>query len=285
MNQVLLYYKYVSVADPETERDAQRELCNSLGLLGRILIGQEGINGTVAGPVEATDAYRAAMDEHPLFNNIDYKIDSSDVIPFRKLKVKARSEIVTLGVPTDLARTAPHLSPDEFHELVDDPDVVLFDARNNYEAAIGKFRGAITPDINLFNQLPGVLDNYAELKDKKVVAYCTGGIRCEKATALMIERGFSKVYQLDGGIIKYAQKFPNGAFEGECFVFDERMSVGFTDNPAQLGTCHFCTKPTNQYRNCANPTCNDLILVCQSCNDQAACGSCCQKLLGQLQAA
>lgn len=262
---VLLYYKYVRLPDPAGEMAAQRELCTRLGLKGRILLAEEGINGTVAGSSEAADAYIAAMEAHPYFNGIQYKRDVAAAQPFPRLRVKVRPEIVTLGVDVDPADTATHLSPAEFHDLIQDPDVVLFDARNNYESAIGRFRGAVTPDIGLFKDLPAALDEYEDLKDKTVVAYCTGGIRCEKASALMKRQGFKNVYQLDGGIIKYAQAYPDGAFEGECFVFDERMSVAFNENPIQLGACRHCAAATNTYLNCANVTCNDLMLVCGPC--------------------
>ncbi len=274
---VLLYYKYVAVADPEAERDAHRALCEDLGLLGRILIGYEGINGTVAGPKAATDAYQQAMNAHSLFADIAFKSETVDTNPFPRLRIKFRPEIVTLGVEVDPANTAPRLTPDEFNELIKDPNVVLFDARNNYESAIGRFKGAITPDISLFKDLPAALDQYEDLKDKTVVTYCTGGIRCEKASALFKEKGFKDVYQLDGGIISYAQAYPNAAWEGDMFVFDERMATSFKDNPELLGTCIDCGAGTNDYYNCALPTCNALILVCQGCAAPGkTCSSGCQ---------
>jgi UPF0176 protein len=264
-NQVLLFYKYVDISDPASEREEQLYLCNELGLLGRTIIGTEGINATLSGTLEATNEYMKLMDAHPLFCAIDYKIDLVDKVPFKKLSVKVRDEIVTLGVKADPKKTATHLSPEEFNAMIEDPDVVLFDARNNYESAIGRFRNAITPDISLFKELPDALSNYEELKNKKVVTYCTGGIRCEKASALLKEKGFRDVYQLDGGIVTYAKAFPDGAFEGECFVFDERMKVGFKDSPELLGSCIECSTPTNDYLNCANKSCNKLVLVCDDC--------------------
>jgi UPF0176 protein len=277
---VLLYYKYVHLADPEAERLAQRALCERLGLKGRILLGAEGINGTVAGTREATDEYRAAMAAHPAFADIEYKVDQYDANPFPRLRIKVRPEIVSLGVDVDLKNTAKHVSPAEFNELLKDPDVILFDARNNYESAIGKFKGAITPDINLFKDLPEALKQYEDLKTKKIVTYCTGGIRCEKASAYMKEQGFQDVSQLDGGIIKYAQAYPDAAWEGECFVFDDRMSVGFKDQPEQLGQCIHCAQPTNTYRNCNLKTCNKLVLVCTEHNgDVVTCGAVCSDQL------
>ena len=264
-NVVLLYYRYVPIPDPPAEMLSQRELCQRLGLKGRILLAEEGINGTVAGTHEAADAYIAAMNEHPQLAGIDYKRDEVSGQPFPRLRIKVRPEIVTLGEAVDLRDTATKLTPAQFHELVQDPDVVVFDARNNYESAIGRFRGAVTPPIKLFKDLPAALEDYADLKDKKIVTYCTGGIRCEKVSALMKQRGFKDVYQLEGGIIKYAQAYPEGAFEGECFVFDDRMSVAYADQPKLLGSCRLCGVSTNTYRNCANPECNDLMLVCSSC--------------------
>ena len=262
---VLLYYKYVAVAEPEAEHQAQRTLCAELGLLGRILIGDEGINGTVAGPKEATDAYIAAMNTHQLFSGIDYKVDTTDTNPFPRLRIKVRPEIVSLGVAVDPAMSAPKLTPAEFHAKLSDPNVVVFDARNNYESAIGRFEGAVTPDVKLFKDLPAALGQYEDLKDKTVLTYCTGGIRCEKASALMRQRGFKDVYQLDGGIIKYAQEFPDGQYKGDCFVFDDRMAMSFKENPELLGVCIGCDSPTNDYYNCALPPCNALILVCEDC--------------------
>lgn len=262
---VLLFYKYISVPDPIVQRELQRQLCNSLEMKGRILIGDEGINATVAGSAEACEQYIAYMNAHELFSSIEYKIDSTETMPFPRLRVKVRPEIVTLGVDVDSSLTAPRLTPEEFNIMLERDDIVLFDARNNYESAIGKFEKAITPDISLFKDLPAKLEDYSDLKDKTIVTYCTGGIRCEKASALMRQNGFKDVYQLDGGIIKYAQKYPQGAFKGECFVFDERMSVAFSDNADQLGSCHFCDSPTNSYMNCAIASCNDMVLICQSC--------------------
>lgn len=269
---VLLYYRYVAIPDPEAEREIQVRLCSGLGLKGRILIGSEGINGTVAGTKEATQSYREAMDARPLMRGIDYKVNTSQQLPFPRLRVRVRSEIVALGETVDLNDTANHLSPEEFNQLIQDPSVVLFDARNNYESAIGKFEGAITPDIGLFRELPAVLDTYDSLRDKKIVTYCTGGIRCEKASALMKQHGFTNVYQLDGGIIKYAQTYPQGAFQGECFVFDDRMKVSFREDPELLGACLHCKTPTNDYYNCGYKPCNRLILLCEGCNpDDPVC--------------
>lgn len=277
--KVILYYKYVKVQDPEGEKIAHRAICERLGLKGRILIGAEGINGTAAGAPDAVDEYISYLDNHPLFDGIDFKIDYSEKVPFPKLRIKTRDEIVTLGVPADPTKGARRLTPDEFEAMIQNPNVVLFDARNNYESKIGKFKGAITPDISLFKDLPRALEQYEDLKEKTVITYCTGGIRCEKASALLIDNGFNDVYQLDGGIITYGQKYPEGAFEGECFVFDSRMSVAFKENPELLGDCYLCQSPTNSYTNCANKECNRLMLRCEACHRQEFCSSDCEALL------
>ena len=267
MYTTLLYYQYTKLADPAAIMAAQRALGNRLGLKGRIIIATEGINGTVAGSAEACASYMAAMSADAHFSGIEFKIETGDTQPFPRLRIKVRPEIVTLETDVDLTQTAPKISAQEFHQLVNDPNIVLFDARNNYEAAIGKFKGAVTPDIPLFKDLPAALDDYDDLKDKPIITYCTGGIRCEKASALMRQKGFTNVRQLDGGIIKYLQAYPNGAFEGSCFVFDGRMAVTYGDS-APIASCHFCDTPTSHYQNCANPQCHQLILLCESCRTQ-----------------
>jgi UPF0176 protein len=273
---VILYYKYVPVPDPAAELAWQRALCERLGLKGRVILATEGVNGTLAGPIAAIDAYITAMSSHPQFSGISYKRDVVDTVPFPRLRIKVRPEIVTLGAEADVTHTAPKLTPAQFHTLAARPDVVLFDARNDYESAIGAFEGAITPGIRHFKDLPAALVDYAGLKDKTIVTYCTGGIRCEKASALMRARGFRDVYQLEGGIIEYAKAYPDGAFKGRCFVFDERMSVGFRDDAETLGHCHFCAGSTTDYHNCVNLSCHELMLICPNCvaEGRVQCGAC-----------
>jgi UPF0176 protein len=205
---VILYYKYVRLEDPGEVHRWQRSICERLGLKGRILLAEEGINGTLAGNPHEVDDYIQAMNESIYFAGITYKRDETNYVPFPKLRIRVRPEIVTLGVDVDPANTAPKLTPAQFNDLLSDPDVVLFDARNNYESAIGRFKGAIIPDIKLFKDLPEALAGYESLKDKTIVTYCTGGIRCEKASALMRAQGFENVYQLEGGIYRVRQGLP-----------------------------------------------------------------------------
>jgi len=205
---VLLYYKYVRLSDAAAFADAHRTLCSSLGLLGRVLVAEEGINGTVAGEAAAIARYQTALRACPEFSDIVFKTSWAEAPPFRRLEVKVRSEIVTLGAGDELdPRRDPsdHLSPAEWKRMIEEEDVVLFDVRNRYESEVGRFKGAITPSIEHFRELPRVLPDYEALKAKTVLMYCTGGIRCEKASALFRRAGFQRVFQLDGGIVSYAE--------------------------------------------------------------------------------
>ena len=224
---VLLYYAFVPISDPTQFMDSQLELCTNLGLKGRILVGDEGVNGTVSGPSEATQAYKEVMWADERFLTMEFKESCSDVVPFPKLKVKARAEIISLhDASLDLEDKGEYISPDNLHALYQTgEEFYILDARNNYESIEGSFKGAVTPDINHFRDLPGVINAYDELKGKKIVTYCTGGIRCEKASALLRQRGFKDVYQLEGGIVSYIMKYPNTNFEGDCYVFDDRMRL------------------------------------------------------------
>ncbi len=282
MQKIILYYKFVKIADTESVKLWQRELCERLGLKGRVLISSEGINGTLGGDYSALKLYKRAMSGHSLFTNIAYKWSDGSGEDFPRLSVKVRQETVTLGLPDITPEyCGERLQPEEFHELIkNDPEVVLLDARNNYESAIGKFKGAITPDIANFRDLPGKIKDYEGLKDKKVVTYCTGGIRCETFSALLKKEGFRRVYQLEGGIVKYGEKYGDaGHWEGKCFVFDQRMSIGFSAQSTDIGACVHCAAKTSNYLNCANKTCNKLILVCQTCHHQTACGLDCRAAL------
>ena len=197
---VLLYYHFTSIEDPKALASEQRYLCQKLALKGRILIATEGINGTLGGSAASARAYQETMSEHPLFKGMEFKISEYATNPFGKLSVKARKEIVTLGVdgPLDIRRGGgEHLSPAQWRQMIEeDPDVVLFDTRNRYESDIGQFKGAVCPDTENFRDLPEKISEYGHLKDKKWLMYCTGGIRCEKASVLFKEAGFQHVFQL-----------------------------------------------------------------------------------------
>lgn len=224
---VILYYKYVDIADPIGLADEQRELCRSLGLNGRILVATEGINGTLAGPVTAVDDYVGALRADQRFTDIEIKVTAGNRETFPKLSVRVRPELVALRswqpFPADQDN---HLSPTQWKEAIDrDPSVVLLDVRNNFEIAAGKFENAIDCGIGHFRELPDRVDDLVELKDKKILMYCTGGIRCEKASALFRSKGFTNIFQLHGGIMNYQEQYGNEHWLGECFVFDQRMTV------------------------------------------------------------
>ncbi len=274
MEKIVLYYKFVPITDTESVRLWQKTLCEKLNLKGRILISNKGINGTLGGNFKALKMYKRAMNEHSLFKNITYKWSDGDASDFPRLGVKVRDETVTLGWDPEVNEKGiigggQHLKPAALHRLLEEnPDAVLFDARNKYESAIGKFKNAITPDVDNFRDFPKELDKakYQKLKDKPVITYCTGGIRCESLSALMKKKGFKRVYQLDGGIVKYGEKFgDDGLWAGKCFVFDRRLAVSFSDTAKDIGRCVHCQAKTSRYVNCANKVCNKLVLVCKNC--------------------
>jgi UPF0176 protein len=273
MYNVLLFYKFVEIANPDQEVLAQKELCSALGITGRVLINEQGINGTVAGTKQAIDKYAQAMKDHELFKDTDFKETTSAVEPFPKLKVKYRKEIITSGAPEqcNLANRGKHITCDEFHQWLEaGEDMVILDLRNDYEYEVGRFRGAIKPPMKYFRDVKDYMEFFDQFKDKKIVMYCTGGIRCEPASAMFIEHGFKKdnIYQLLGGIVKYAEKYANdGHYQGSCFVFDERMivPVNTTSSRVVTGRCMLCKCVTEEFRNCANKYCNRLFLGCDGC--------------------
>ncbi len=263
---VLLYYKYVRLEDPAAFVRAHRELCVLLDVKGRILVATEGINGTVAGSAEAAARYQEALRAQPEFSDVIFKVSYADAPPFHRLEIKVRKEIVTLGAGEGIepvAGGAPHLSPDEWKRMIEEEDVVLFDVRNRYESEVGRFKGAIMPPIENFRELPAILPQYEELKDKTVLMYCTGGIRCEKASALFREAGFKNVFQLEGGIVTYGERHGSAHWEGDCFVFDERMMIPVGDSAehAPVGRCEHTGAPTRNVVNCLHDPCHKIMLV------------------------
>ena len=266
----------------------QKTLCESLGLTGRILISEHGINGTVGGELDACKAYIKATKQYPPFKRIDFKYSEGSADDFPRLSVKVRPEIVTFGVPEELKVNergvvggGTHLKPEQLHELMEEKgdDVVFFDGRNTREAQIGHFKDAIVPDVDTTRDFLDELESgkYDELKDKPVVTYCTGGIRCEVLSALMKNRGFKEVYQLDGGIVRYGEQFGNeGLWEGSLFVFDKRQHMEFGPDAKQLGHCVHCGSSTNEFRNCGNERCREFTLICDDCashKETNYCGS------------
>jgi UPF0176 protein len=259
---VILFYKYVPIADPRSFADSQRTLCAALGLKGRILIATEGINGTLAGPNEAVNQYMAGLRADDRFREIEFKISDGDANTFPKLAVKVRPEIVTLGAGPLPADQHNHLSPREWKRMIEeDAEVVVVDVRNRYESTAGRFAQAIACDIEHFRELPGYLGRLSGLKDRKVLMYCTGGIRCEKASALFRREGFTNVFQLHGGIANYQRELGNEHWLGECFVFDQRMTVRVDEALVPIGQCAHTGQPTNRFVNCLHDPCHVLFLL------------------------
>ena len=260
---VILFYKYVELADPAGFAAAQRERCAALGLKGRMLIAAEGINGTLGGARAAVDQYLAGLRADERFADIEIKVSEGDENTFPKLVVKVRREIVTLGAAIPLkADQDNQLSPAEWKRMIEeDSDVVLVDVRTRYESAAGKFENAIACDIEHFRELPGYVERLESLKDRKVLMYCTGGIRCEKASALFRSKGFTNVFQLHGGIVTYQEQFGNEHWLGECFVFDQRMTVRVEEALVPIGKCAHTGRGTNRFVNCLHDPCHVLFLL------------------------
>jgi UPF0176 protein len=274
MYQVILYYKFAPVSNPAEFVTLHKAQCHELK--GRVIIAQEGINGTLAGTLEAITSYKKWLTSQAGFEDVWFKEQSIERIPFPKLSIRARPELVTLRVPIS-HETGAYVSAKELHELIQKDEVVLFDARNEIESKIGTFKNAITPNTKTFRDLPQKLKEYSHLKDKKVVMFCTGGIRCEKATALAKDMGFNNVHQLHGGIYAYCQAYPQGFFEGTCFVFDDRMQIGWKDQNTVLeqqdvpvsrliSVCEYCNTPTARVINDERVPERVLRICCQNCD-------------------
>ncbi|WCK54422.1 rhodanese-related sulfurtransferase [Aneurinibacillus sp. Ricciae_BoGa-3] len=271
--RILLYYKYVHIEDYEAFAAEHLEFCKELGVKGRIIVAEEGINGTLSGTVEQTDAYMAELRKDPRFSDIFFKIDESEEHAFKKIFVRPKKEIVTWRFEEDVNPnevTGKHLSPKEFYEQLQRDDVIVIDGRNDYEYEIGHFRNAIRPGVKSSREFPEwIRENLSQFKDKKVLTYCTGGIRCEKLSGFLINEGFQDVAQLEGGIVTYGKdpEVQGKLFDGKCYVFDERISVPInrTDEDVIVAKCHHCGKPEDRYVNCANPLCNIQYVCCEEC--------------------
>lgn len=278
MQKILLYYKFTPIADPSAVRLWQKTLTDSLNLRGRILVSRHGINGTVGGEMDDLKKYIKATKEFTGFKDITFKWSDGSREDFPRMSVKTRRELVGFKNSDDefdvdehgVIGGGVHLKPKQVHELVEQygDDVIFFDGRNEHEAKIGKFKNAIVPNTNTSRDFIAELesDKYDDLKNKKIITYCTGGIRCEVISAMMKKRGFNDVYQIDGGIVKYGETYgDDGLWEGSLRVFDNRMTVDFSDHAKTIGRCSHCEGPTNNFENCAWANCNDLVLICLSC--------------------
>ena len=250
MIRVAALYRFAAFDDPAAIRAALESRARALGIRGTLLVAGEGINGTIAGAPDAVDAMVATIRSLPGCAGLAPKYADAAAMPFHRLKVRLKREIVTLGVAgIDAARDAgTYVSPADWNALVDDPDTVVIDTRNGYEVAVGSFAGAIDPGTEAFRDFPAWVDAHRdELAGKRIAMFCTGGIRCEKATALMKAEGFDDVHHLDGGILRYLEEVPEGEsrWRGECFVFDERVAVGHGLAPGSHVLCRGCRMPVS----------------------------------------
>jgi len=279
---ILLYYCYTTIENPEVFREEHHRFCADLGLLGRIIIAKEGINGTVSGLQAACDKYMQHLKADPRFEGIQFKIDEHTHHAFQKLHVRVKTEIVHADLQhiNPKQESGQYITPQELEQIKDEEDIVLLDVRSNYEHKIGKFKNAVTLDINHFREFKHQIPHLSAYKDKKVVTYCTGGIKCEKASAYLLEQGFKNVYQLHGGIIQYANETEGEAFEGKCYVFDNRLVKDInTKEPIVIGTCHICGANCDRMVNCANPLCNVHVPICTNCGEtmEGACSEDCKQ--------
>src|SRR3989344_2974738 len=267
---VSAFYKYVRIENPVEFHKEHLEYCLSIGLKGRILVGEEGINGSVYGNKHIVEKYKSELRKNPLFADIEFKENITDKPAFRKMFVRVRKEIVYSALNVDLNNTAKFIEPSKLKEWLDDnEDLVLVDMRNDYEAKIGKFRNAVILPMRNFRELPNAVKEIGHLKEKRIVVYCTGGIRCEKASAYLNENGFRDVSQIKGGILKYGEQFPDTYWEGKCFVFDDRLAVEINKfNTEPLAECIWCNKKCDDYLNCYNLDCDKLFVCCEECKEK-----------------
>lgn len=292
MQKILLYYIFTPLADPEATRLWQKTLCEKLHLKGRILLSPHGLNGTVGGELDDLKAYVKETKSFAPFKGVTFKWSDGSRDDFPKLSVKVRDEIVAFDAADELrvgqsgvVGGGKHLKPAQVHELVEKygDDVVFFDGRNKHEAAIGRFKNAVVPDVETSRDFVRELESgkYEDLKDKKIVTYCTGGIRCEILSSLMKNRGFNDVYQIDGGIVKYGETYADdGLWEGSLYVFDDRMRVKFSDKAKDIGACVQCHGSTSNYENCAVKECNKLVLLCENCRNRTqSCSEACAAIV------
>lgn len=276
MEKIILYYKFAPIGDPETVMFWQRNLCEQLGLKGRILISPHGINGTLGGDLKALKAYVKQMNLHPKFKGTVYKWSDGGTEHFPKLKVKVKPEIVAFDASDELQVSdkglvggGKHLKPAALHKLMEErgDEVIFYDGRNMYEAQIGRFKNTIVPNVSTSRDFIKDIEEgeISKYKDRPIVTYCTGGIRCEILSVLMRNRGYKEVYQLDGGIVKYGEKFgDDGFWEGKLFVFDDRMQMGFSDKAEDIASCEQCGKKTSNLVNSTNIR-RKLHVICETC--------------------
>ncbi|MDP2038583.1 MAG: rhodanese-related sulfurtransferase [Ignavibacteria bacterium] len=279
--RVLLFYKYISFPEPEKLVQDHLKFCQNHDIKGRVWISSEGINATVSGKVSNIEAFKNEVRSYPQFADIWFKEDEHAEHAFRKIHVRLKREIVNASFgEVDLSKTGKYLAPEKLNEFYESgKEFLIIDARNDYESVIGKFKNAVAPKMETFRDWVKVAENISDYKDKTVVTYCTGGIRCEKASAYLVEQGFKDVYQMNGGIWNYINQFPDKYWQGSMFVFDERRVITPNANAEtkHIGKCYFCGTPASYYINCHNQNCDELLVTCHECkieNDYCCSDEC-----------
>lgn len=276
---VILFYKFANIEDPESFVADEREFCAKGGLLGKILVAKEGINGSLSGTKDSVEAYKRHLNSIPGFEDVAFKDEISSFHPFKKLIVRKKKEIIRMEQELDMSRTGKYISPEELLDMYSSgKDFLIIDTRNKYESDVGKFKNAVTLDIDSFREFPEAIEEFEDLKDRTIITYCTGGIRCEKATAYMVSRGFTDVYQLKDGIINFCQKHPDTVWEGKCFVFDQRLISDVESGGDCIAECVRCGGASDRYQNCANVPCDELVIICEGCSE-AFRGTCSDECL------
>jgi len=281
------FYKYTSIDNPEYLRDKLYSDLNSLNILGRIYISKEGINAQISIPEHKVEDFKSYIYSFDVFNDIKFKHAVEEGASFLKLKILVRDEIVAYKVPEesyDMNKTGVHLKPLDFNRSIKEKDAIVVDMRNYYESEVGRFKNAIIPDAHFSKELLPMVSKTLEGKeDKKVHLYCTGGIRCEKASSYLIKKGFKEVYQLEGGIIQYAHDMKKNdlksEFIGKNFVFDDRMGERVTNDI--IGKCHQCKTSSDDHKNCKNDSCHLLFIQCDKCAEKYndCCSNACNEFL------
>lgn len=286
---VLAYYYYTPIENPEEFTAQHLKYCKEIGLRGRIYIAHEGINGTVSGTRDICERYMNDLKADPRFAGVEFKVDEHDGHAFNRMHVRTKTEIVHSGlrdpnVIDPRKETGKHLHGEEFLALKDREDVVIVDVRSNYETRLGRFKNSVTLDIENFREFPEKIAELEQYKDKTIITCCTGGIKCEKASALLIKEGFKDVYQLHNGIIGYAKETGGKDFDGVLYVFDGRVAVPVNEvNPTAIATCSKCGTPTTRNLNCANVDCNEQFNMCEPCAEEmeGACSMECKVAPGK----
>jgi UPF0176 protein len=282
------FYKYHKIEEPAAFRDQLYEALDRLGVLGRIYVAHEGINAQISVPLENKDAFKTFLYAIPFLDNVRLNIAVDDNgKSFFKLKILVRKKIVADGLDDstfDSSNSGIHVNAEQFNKLASDPETLIIDMRNHYESEVGHFKGAICPDVDTFREeLQVAEDLMKDHRDKNLLMYCTGGIRCEKASAWMKHQGFKNVFQLDGGIIKYAQEVKERGLEnrfiGKNFVFDERLGERITEDI--IAHCHQCGAPCDDHTNCKNDGCHLLFIQCKACAEKykGCCSSECSDIM------